>query len=907
MSTRRKFLYVTFLSAISLFLLPFTSFALISDTYLKDMDPTQEIIPSITQSLQDNHIKTIAFWDFEGEELSRPEDLEDFSLNLMYGFLDTGLLTIIDRQRLDALLHEQEFSASGLVDPQNMKNFGEQYGVDAFIYGEVVQEFNNPYLTLKVIETETSALLWMKRLPIRDGQKPSLTEKLLFQGINSFLSDLKENPASWQGIKSITVWRASDLSSNADKLGFINVLATQIVDSGLFYYVDRSNVERLLKEQKLSTEGYVSPEQTKEMGKLYDIDAYLYIRIYELSDKNYLFSIRLTDVETSVVRYVKMFLISEVSTPQVIAYEKWQNPVSSLVASLDTTTLDKVQRVGLAPLTGMEKTPVEANLLQDVLMENLQRLGRFSLIDRQNIDDFLKEQRFSAEGLVDPRKAKEMGKFYGVDTFLFLESFYINPPAALIVAKAVSTEKATLLWGGLLTKELPVDKSREYNQYQEIAQEVAKAIGKSANLAQRVRTLGLLEIVNDTGLNLNLEYIREFLSILLTRTGRHTIVDRSNLDLLLSEFAKGEKGLVDPQKAAETGRMLGIDGFMPLRLSFDLAKREMNIFAQITAVETGALVYGSKLRVSWPITLTIIPREAEFVPGKTQKFYVEIKDLCGNDFRESKPSAEWSISNGLAKVQKKDELGREILLQAKKTGEGWLEVKWLDVYAKAKIEVNPVKLGDMVLIPEGEFLMGSDHGHIDETSVHKVYLDAYYIDKYEVTNKQYREFVKATGHRAPKNWGEDNHPVAYVSWEDAVAYATWAGKRLPTEAEWEKAARGGLVGKEYPWGDSIDSSKANYAENIGDTIPVGTYPPNNYGLYDMAGNVWEWVSDWYDKNYFANSPSKNPQGPNNGSHRVFRGGGWMSHAVNLRCDARGYGPPASGDNNDFGFRCVKSP
>ena len=169
---------------------------------------------------------------------------------------------------------------------------------------------------------------------------------------------------------------------------------------------------------------------------------------------------------------------------------------------------------------------------------------------------------------------------------------------------------------------------------------------------------------------------------------------------------------------------------------------------------------------------------------------------------------------------------------------------------------------DMVLIPGGEFLMGSNYGGPDETPIHKVYLDAFYIDKYEVTKLQFSEFLNEKGNQEeggvdwldtsdedclieyrdgkyqPKS-GYENHPVIEVSWFGARAYAEWAGKRLPTEAEWEKAARGGLVGKKYPWGDSIDSSKANYGENVGQTTPVGRYPPNNYGLYDMGGNVWE--------------------------------------------------------------------
>lgn len=237
---------------------------------------------------------------------------------------------------------------------------------------------------------------------------------------------------------------------------------------------------------------------------------------------------------------------------------------------------------------------------------------------------------------------------------------------------------------------------------------------------------------------------------------------------------------------------------------------------------------------------------------------------------------------------------------------------------------------DMVLIPAGTFLMGSNDGDPDEKPVHEVYLDAYYIDKYEVINLQFSEFLNEKGNREeggvswldtsdedclieyrngkyqPKS-GYENHPVIEVSWYGARAYAEWAGKRLPTEAEWEKAARGGLVAKKYPWGDSIDSSKANYGENVGQTTTDGRYPPNNYGLYDMGGNVWEWVNDWYDEDYYSSSDSyRNPQGPNYGSERVIRGAGWSDDASYLRSASRSYVNPDS-TSNHLGFRCAKSP
>ena len=187
---------------------------------------------------------------------------------------------------------------------------------------------------------------------------------------------------------------------------------------------------------------------------------------------------------------------------------------------------------------------------------------------------------------------------------------------------------------------------------------------------------------------------------------------------------------------------------------------------------------------------------------------------------------------------------------------------------------------DMMFIPAGEFDMGSNDtdAEADEKPRHPVYLDAFHIDRYEVTNAQYKVFVDANPQWQKdrisakyhdgdylKHWNgnnyppdKDNHPVVYVSWYAAMAYAEWNGKRLPTEAEWEKAARGDRYGRDYAWGNSLDPHKANYGENIGDTTVVGTYNMNGYGLYDMTGNVWEWCLDEYDADFYAMSPSRNP-------------------------------------------------
>jgi formylglycine-generating enzyme required for sulfatase activity len=236
----------------------------------------------------------------------------------------------------------------------------------------------------------------------------------------------------------------------------------------------------------------------------------------------------------------------------------------------------------------------------------------------------------------------------------------------------------------------------------------------------------------------------------------------------------------------------------------------------------------------------------------------------------------------------------------------------------------------MVLVPAGEFLMGSDDGDQDERPQRRVYLDAFEIDRYEVTNVQYRRFLLATGCEPPQHWperyvaflpdrdpdwrgtdypaGEGTYPAVAVNWEDAAVYCAWASKRLPTEAEWEKAARG-MDGRTYPWGDGWDSSRANVgATGIGYTQPVGSYTAgvSPYGVLDMAGNVWEWVADLYDRRYYAYAPNRNPPGPESGTgERILRGGAWDSPADHVRASYRNathfFGP-----NYRAGFRCARS-
>ncbi len=239
----------------------------------------------------------------------------------------------------------------------------------------------------------------------------------------------------------------------------------------------------------------------------------------------------------------------------------------------------------------------------------------------------------------------------------------------------------------------------------------------------------------------------------------------------------------------------------------------------------------------------------------------------------------------------------------------------------------------MVLIPAGSFLMGSEGWGEFESPVHEVYLDNFWMDETPVTNAQFAQFASETGYETEAEpgqgaWGyhdggyafqlglswrsyalpeRRDHPVVLVSWNDACAYAQWAGKRLPTEAEWEKAASGSAR-QLFPWGDQppngVQSNFARPPAQLPPTTRVKQFPANGYGLYDLVGNVWQWCADWYSSGYYADSPRTNPPGPPIGGTRVRRGGSWnVIQAFRLRCANRGAMPPSACTPN-VGFRCA---
>ena len=248
---------------------------------------------------------------------------------------------------------------------------------------------------------------------------------------------------------------------------------------------------------------------------------------------------------------------------------------------------------------------------------------------------------------------------------------------------------------------------------------------------------------------------------------------------------------------------------------------------------------------------------------------------------------------------------------------------------KTSSKENQATTDKMVLVEAGSFMMGSNLGDIDEKPVHKVKLAGFYIDMYEVTNTEFAAFLNDKGnqseggvkwleiedeedcqityqsgrYRPMANFG--NHPVIELSWYGAKSYCKWVNKRLPTEAEWEFAAKGGKKGKTTMFSGSNSAAEVAWFDSNsgGETLPVGTKKPNELGIYDMSGNVWEWCSDWYEMDYYKKSPTANPDGPKNKEYRVLRGGSWVSIENQLRPEIREYARPVNAYYLN-GFRCA---
>ena len=318
-----------------------------------------------------------------------------------------------------------------------------------------------------------------------------------------------------------------------------------------------------------------------------------------------------------------------------------------------------------------------------------------------------------------------------------------------------------------------------------------------------------------------------------------------------------------------------------------------------------------------------------------KKLYTESLRAGGRPRADGRTEEQWRTILNQARDALIDPQKRHAHLEVYQYGEELVETPSVPLY------LQKIDLDNMELIPAGEFEMGSHDGESFsyEHPIHEVFVDAFYMDKYPVTNSQYKVFIDANPRwRKPQgvtkflsssylgnyylhHWygnnypeGKDDHPVVHINWYAAMAYSQWVGKRLPTEAEWEKAARGGLVGQKFPWGDLINIGKANYGKNIGSTTPVEFYSANGYDLYDMVGNVWEWCLDEYG--FYGSFPHRNLLSEedikNVTSHfkkvksfRVLRGGSWVTTVQDLGVSNRCPNHPRL-TNPEIGFRCVKS-
>ena len=408
-------------------------------------------------------------------------------------------------------------------------------------------------------------------------------------------------------------------------------------------------------------------------------------------------------------------------------------------------------------------------------------------------------------------------------------------------------------------------------------------------------------------------------------------------------------------------------------------------------LKTSGLIVGQNINYFQVLGLSPVELQNQDESTVAKSVEAAHKDLYGKSLQagglpraDGKTQEQWRTVLNQARDNLKDPQKRNehitLLSTTKETSQRVDQTSQIETHASEQTSLEVSVPLDMVLIPAGEFQMGneSEKANDREKPVHTVYVDAFYMDKYPVTNKQFQMFLETNPRWSKhnewqwydpskwhewnrkshlsidrkfhdgnylKNWkwyyfeyGMDDYPVTHVCWYAAMAYAEWAGKRLPTEAEWEKAARGGLTAQKYPWGNRIDSNKVHCGENAGETNSVGKYPANGYGLYDIVGNVWEWCLDEYDQNFYTSSPLRNPVAGVNmeedlkllianyrniKTDRVMRGGTMFSSSEPCQTSSRWGGVPYTTSFSasystkyldtlslkvkaNIGFRCVKN-
>ncbi len=919
---------------------------------LAQLDVERVLMPTLGPALDNARIKTVAVWQINAQPLANRAHLNDFLDNLFIALMGAGKYRVIDRKNLDLLLQEQKFSQSDLFDPAHMKEFGKLSGVDAFLYGDIRLVYGRYTLSLKLLNVTTARAIWATELAISAGEK-SPQELTVEQAVAATMDSLRAAAPTLTKTQTVSVWKI--LKDNNPDIIAMDKLNIALIQGNIFKVVDRENLESLLTEQKLSLTGLVDPNKIKELGQIYGVDAFIFGSERTEGGKTVL-ALQMIDVNTATV---------------IWGEEAGKGGTAATSGAEPTEPLDKIayaatNALGIPPSPPFQRgdrgdsqvnTIAIGNLigappeLSEKLSIRLTQSGRFKVIDRSKLELILKEQKLSLTGIIAPEKMKELGKLYGIDAFIFGRKVEGYSEMPIVVLKLIDVNTGLILWGDTF--------GDTDDELVKAAQQVTRFGTAKLRTERPIRTLALWRMEG----GFDMEGLMDVMAAELTKQGRFRVVDRQNLEALVKEQQFTQSGLVNPATMKEFGKLYGIDallygvaseglalklvdastatllwaeewvelheGLAPVLTSLkqftdvvieNLLKPNPNLSAVNTIAiwqmvdETGGVAY--------PLELSDSLGERVL---KETKFKLIDRSTLEAILLEQKMSSEGVIDPAsrqrvkllgidaylFGRLSKGDESTRTLVLKLLSVDTG--ELLWIN---KSSAEWLFPPEG-MVLIPAGWFLMGSPEGvgGSDEHPQHKVWVDAFWIDRYEVTNAQYEKFMKATGHSVPEFWNDDDfnkpeHPVVGVSWDDAVAYAQWAGKRLPTEAEWEKAARGGLVGKRYPWGDGISHYNANFEGTEGrdrwnGTSPVGSFPPNRYGLYDMAGNAWEWCADWYGYNYYSSSPERNPKGPNIGKLRSLRGGGWGYNPDHVRVASRRYcyGRPMYTVNH-LGFRCA---
>ena len=901
---------------------------------LAQLNVEQTIMTTLEPALGNAQIKTVAVWQINAAPLANQAHLNDFLDNLFIALMGAGKYRIIDRKNLELLLQEQKFSQSDLFDPAHMKEFGKLSGVDAFLYGDIREVYGRYTMSLKLLNVTTAKAIWATELAISAGEK-SPQELAIEQAVSAAIDSLRAAAPTLTKTQTVSVWKILK-DSNPDIIA-MDKLNIALIQENIFEVVDRENLESLLTEQKLSLTGLVDPEKMKELGQIYGVDAFIFGTERTEAGKTVL-ALQMIDVDTATV---------------IWGEEAGKAGVTAIPGAEPTEPLDKIAYAAtnsLAQAQGLKVNTIAiGNLigappeLSEKLSIRLTKSGRFKVIDRSKLELILKEQRLSLTGIIAPEKMKELGKLYGIDAFLFGKKVQTLPE--IMVFKLINVNTSVIIWADIF--------GDTNDKLVKAAQQVTRFGTANLRTERPIRTLALWRLEG----GFDMEGLMDVMAAELTKQGQFRVVDRQNLEALLEEQKFTQSGLVNPATMKEFGNLYGIDAFLygsvfeglalklvdastatilwaewvefnqlfatvlmsHKQLTDNVIEKLLNPNPNLSAVNTVAIwqIVDETGSNAYPSELS--DNLGERILKKT-KFKLVDRGMLEAILKEQKMGSEGVIDTAsrqqvkllgidaylFGRLSKTDEKTRTLVLKLLSVDTG--ELLWIN---KSSAEWL---FEDMVLIPEGWFLMGSPGGEGSdrEHPQHKVWVDAFLINKYEVTNAQYEKFMKATGHKAPEYWNDGRfnkpeQPVVGVSWHDAVAYAKWAGKRLPTEAEWEKAARGGLVGKRYPWGDEISHYNANYRERRDrwqnkSPVPVGSFPPNGYGLYDMAGNVREWCADWYGGDYYRSSPERNPRGPNTGERRVLRGGSWSLNTYFLRCAYRFYVEP-TGTGFLSGFRC----